>query len=351
MSTIVLSNVTKSFSKNKPVIDQVNLHINQGDFLTVMGPSGCGKTTLLRLIAGFEKPTSGTVLFDDIPIYKIAPGDRGISMVFQDYALYNHMTVKKNLTFGLKERGMSKPEIEKSIQEVSELLGISSLLDRKPKVLSGGQKQRVAIGRALVRKPKLIIFDEPFSNLDGILCRNLQRELLRLHKEIDSTFIYVTHNKADAFAMGTKVAIMREGTIVQLGTPQEILARPTDTFVANLAHDNKLNFLNVNADCFDTSYLPTSKKLEDIPLLAGISPTAFRLQRKENTNEYCWQVVVVRVHRLGHNTELVCKLADNQEIKCVLEGDYDIPQNQQQNLYFSPNEVYFFDSKSHRLIE
>lgn len=329
MSTIILSSVTKSYGKKRPVIKDVDLQINQGEFLTIMGPSGCGKTTLLRLIAGFEKPASGEVLIDGVPVYKIAPGERGISMVFQDYALYNHMTVRKNLVFGLKERGMSKKEIEESVREISEILGISGLLERKPKALSGGQKQRVAIGRAIIRKPNIIIFDEPFSNLDVVLCRSLQKELLRLHAQLTSTFIYVTHNKADAFAMGTKVAIMKEGQIVQIGTPTELLQHPKNKFIANLVHDNKLNFLKTTAQ-------------SDI----GISPYAFRLQTTGDKDECHLQTKVSRSNRLGSHTELICNLSDGQELKCILNGDHDIESGQQCNLYYSLKDTYSFCSES-----
>ena len=329
MPTINLSSVTKCYSKKKPVIEKLDLQITQGEFLTIMGPSGCGKTTLLRLIAGFEKPTSGEVLFDDVPVYKIAPGERGISMVFQDYALYNHMTVRKNLVFGLKERGMNKKQIEESVQETSELLGITHLLERKPRALSGGQKQRVAIGRAIIRKPEIIIFDEPFSNLDSVLCRSLQKELLRLHAELETTFIYVTHNKTDAFAMGTKVAIMKEGEIVQIGTPTELFQHPKNKFVANLVHDNKLNFLKLNSGSF-----------------VGISPYAFHVQSSGALEECCLTVVITRTNRLGKHTELICKLLDGQELKCILTGDYDISNGQQCELYYSSKDVYSFHSES-----
>lgn len=363
MSTITLTNVTKQFSKNSIAIDNLSLRITQGEFLTIMGPSGCGKTTLLRLITGFEKPTSGDVLFDTTPVSKIAPGKRGISMVFQDYALYNHMTVRNNMAFGLKERGLNKQEIEQRIQEVSELLDIVPLLDRKPRALSGGQKQRVAIGRAIVRKPNIIIFDEPFSNLDSVLCRMLQKELIRLHKALNSTFIYVTHSKSDAFAMGTKIAIMKDGKIMQIGTPSEFYEHPVNTFIANLICDNKLNFIdmklkyednrvllvspdNLYAFSLDSSRFPTQNIAADTCVTVSISPTNFQLNSTDDSLDCHLSATVIRTDRLGKTTELLCVLPDGHEIKCILSGDYDVPQNQIRELYFSSNGIHIFDSET-----
>ena len=336
MPTICINNVTKKFGKKIIAIKDVNLQISQGDFLTIIGPSGCGKSTLLRLIAGLEIPTSGEVLFDGISVTQIKPGNRKISMVFQDYALYGNMTVRKNIIFGLKERGLSKQEIDQRLLEVSEMLELTTLLDRKPASLSGGQKQRVAIGRSIIRKPDILLFDEPFSNLDSVLCRHLQKELVTLHKKIGATFIYVTHNKADAFSMGQKTAIMDNGKLVQVGDISELRANPQNMFIAASVSENKLNFLNMEID--------SNKFIVSIP------PEAFRLQDDVSCDKQL-AVSIIHVDRLGSTTELLCALEDGQELNCVLTGDHDISVAKNRYLYYSSAQVHYFDPITKQCID
>lgn len=337
MPTISIHNVTKKFGKKIVAVEDVNLHISHGEFLTIIGPSGCGKSTLLRLIAGLEIPTSGVVLFDGIPVTQIKPANRKISMVFQDYALYGNMSVRRNMTFGLKERGLDKEEIERRLQEVSELLGLSSLLDRKPASLSGGQRQRVAIGRSIIRKPDIILFDEPFCNLDSILCRNLQKELIALQQKLGATFIYVTHNKTDAFSMGTKTVVMNSGKLVQVGDVSQLRANPIDMFIASSVSETKLNFLNAEID---------SKKV-----IASIPPEAFCLQPRELSCDRQLSANVIHVDRLGATTELKCVLEDGQELRCVLAGDHDIHPNQTYCFYYSSENIHYFDPDTQKCIQ
>lgn len=337
MPTINIQNVIKKFSKKNVAIEDINLHISQGEFLTIIGPSGCGKSTLLRLIAGLEIPTSGEVLFDGIPVTQIKPANRKISMVFQDYALYGNMSVRRNLTFGLKERGLHKEEIESRLQEVCELLELSSLLERKPASLSGGQKQRVAIGRSIIRRPDIILFDEPFSNLDGILCRHLQKELIALHKKIGATFIYVTHNKADAFSMGTRIGVMNNGKLIQTGELSQLRANPIDMFIASSVAENKLNFLNMEIE---------SKKV-----IVSIPPEDFCLQPTKSYDNLQLSAKVIHVDRLGTTTELRCVLADNQELRCVLAGDHDIRPNQICCFYYSSKNIHYFDPYTQKCVK
>lgn len=336
MPTIKLTNVSKKFKGKFLAVKDVNLEIVQGDFLTIIGPSGCGKSTLLRLIAGLETPTSGEVLFDDIPVTQIKPEKRRISMVFQDYALYGNMTVRRNMTFGLKEQGLSKEEVEQRLHEVSEMLDITALLDRKPASLSGGQKQRVAIGRSIIRKPNILLFDEPFSNLDSVLCRHLQKELIELHNKIGATFIYVTHNKADAFSMGQRTAVMDNGTIIQIGGVSELRDHPLDMFIAASVSENKLNFMNMDID---------AKKC-----IVSIPPKAFRLQKDTSCDQQL-KVNVIHIDRLGATTELLCTLEDGQELRCVLTGDHDIPSGQTCYLYYSSTQVHYFDPVTKQCID
>ena len=327
MPTIYFNHLTKKFSRNNTVIKDLNLEIPQGEFLTVIGPSGCGKSTLLRLIAGLEKPSSGEILFDGIPVTQIAPVKRNISMVFQDYALYGHMTVRKNMTFGLKERGLSKQEIQMRVQEAAELLDLTPLLDRKPSSLSGGQKQRVAIARAFVRKPAILLLDEPFSNLDNCLSLQLQRELLTLHKKLGATFVYVTHNKAAAFSMDTKIAVMKEGEILQTGTVSQMRHHPANTFIAEEVSESKLNFIHTDS------------------VIVSIPPEAFHLTPQDSDNRSL-SAVILHTDRLGNTTELLCRLEDGQEMRCVLAGDHDVTSGQKYSLYFSQRQIHLYDPVS-----
>lgn len=236
MARVTLANVCKHFpAPNGPrvtAVKDLSLSVARGELLAVVGPSGCGKTTTLRLIAGLETPESGTIALDDEPVNSVEPGRREIAMVFQRDALFPHLTAWENLAFGLKLRGVARAEIISRTQRVAELLSVTDCLMRKPGELSSGQRQRVALGRALVRQPKVLLLDEPFANLDAPLRREMRRELLRLHREQALTVILVTHDQAEAMAMGQRVAVMRGGALEQLATPAELHAHPATPFVA-----------------------------------------------------------------------------------------------------------------------
>ncbi|UCF82561.1 MAG: sn-glycerol-3-phosphate ABC transporter ATP-binding protein UgpC [Desulfobacteraceae bacterium] len=241
MANISLENLTKKFEKIEAV-KNISLDVEDGEFLVLVGPSGCGKSTTLRMIAGLEEITSGKIYIGDQVVNNLAPKDRDIAMVFQEYALYPHMSVRKNLAFGLKMRGFPKAETGKRVSETGELLGISDLLDRKPRELSGGQRQRVALGRAIIRKPKAFLFDEPLSNLDAKLRVQMRAELSKLHNRLKTTIIYVTHDQVEAMTMGTKIVIMKDGEIQQIGKPMQIYRHPLNMFVAGFIGSPSMNF-------------------------------------------------------------------------------------------------------------
>ena len=225
-------------------VQQFSLDIADREFIVLVGPSGCGKSTTLRMIAGLEEITSGDLFIDGKRVNDVAPKDRDIAMVFQNYALYPHMTVYENMAFSLKLKKLPKTEIDKKVREAAEILDITALLDRKPKALSGGQRQRVAIGRAIVRSPKVFLMDEPLSNLDAKLRNQMRAEIIKLRQRIDTTFIYVTHDQTEAMTLGDRIVIMRDGWIMQIGTPQEVFDHPANIFVAGFIGMPQMNFFD-----------------------------------------------------------------------------------------------------------
>lgn len=242
MSNVVLKNVTKIYDKNV-VINNIDLEIKDKEFVVLVGASGCGKSTILRMIAGLEEITSGEILIGDNRVNDIPPKDRDIAFVFQSYALYPHMTVRENISFGLKMRKIDKKIIEQKVQEAAEILDLTEYLDRKPKQLSGGQRQRVALGRAIVRNPKVFLMDEPLSNLDAKLRVQMRSEIKKLHEKLQTTFIYVTHDQTEALTMGDRIVVLDKGVIQQFDTPEEIYNNPSNTFVAGFIGSPQMNFI------------------------------------------------------------------------------------------------------------
>jgi sn-glycerol 3-phosphate transport system ATP-binding protein len=242
MANVSLREVYKKFGKSE-VIHGISCDIRDGEFVVILGPSGCGKSTLLRMVAGLEEITSGEVAIDGKVVNRLEPAERDIAMVFQNYALYPHMTVYKNMAYGLKIRGMPKPEIETRVLNAARILELAQLLDRKPRELSGGQRQRVAMGRCIVREPKVFLFDEPLSNLDAKLRVQMRLEIRKLHEDLRVTSIYVTHDQVEAMTLGDRLIVMDNGYAAQIGTPLEVYERPAKTFVAGFIGSPSMNFL------------------------------------------------------------------------------------------------------------
>jgi len=288
MATITLNHVKKVYDKSVIAVQDFHMEIQDQEFIVLVGPSGCGKSTTLRMIAGLEEITEGEISIGGTVVNRIPPKDRDIAMVFQDYALYPHMTVYDNIAYGLKLRKFPKRIIDEKVREAAEILDISDLLKRKPKALSGGQRQRVAIGRAIVRSPKAFLMDEPLSNLDAKLRNQMRTEIIKLRQRIQTTFVYVTHDQTEAMTLGDRIVIMKDGYVQQIGTPKEVFHHPANLFVAGFIGTPQMNFFAAEL-CRDTEYyvslagkritIPAEKQIRltrnDVkpqPIMLGIRP-------------------------------------------------------------------------------
>lgn len=275
MASVEFRQVRKSFGETE-VLKDISLQVASGEFLVLVGPSGCGKSTLLRVLAGLEEPSSGDVLLDGKSIVRLEPRERNLSMVFQNYALYPHLTVRENLAFSLSLQGTPKSEIDSRVREVASMLQIESLLDRRPRQLSGGQRQRVALGRALVRKTRIILFDEPLSNLDAALRGQMRYEIKRLHTLTGCTMIYVTHDQVEATTLGDRIAILNKGRIEQVASAKEIYDRPANRFVASFIGTPEMNFLP--GELVDKPRAVVGVRPEDFAIGEGALKAQFELQ-------------------------------------------------------------------------
>jgi multiple sugar transport system ATP-binding protein len=317
MAAIELEHVTKTFAGDVVAVDDVNLTIADGEFMVLVGPSGCGKSTLLRMIAGLEEITEGTISIGDLDVTDLEPPDRDIAMVFQNYALYPHMNVQENLGFGLSVRRTPKSEITRRVRDVATLLGLQDLLDRKPANLSGGQRQRVAMGRAIIREPKAFLMDEPLSNLDAKLRVGMRASLAQLHARLAVTSIYVTHDQTEAMTLGHRVAVMRDGRIVQVDVPQRLYHAPRDLFVAAFIGSPSMNLveakLNVDEIRFGQFSIPLDpvrrppRGIEDVVL--GIRPESFNDAAHAKPNLPHVDVTVDVIEELGSDTHVFFRVA------------------------------------------
>ncbi|MEM1485096.1 sn-glycerol-3-phosphate ABC transporter ATP-binding protein UgpC [Oscillospiraceae bacterium PP1C4] len=271
MASISLKNIFKVYPGDVTAVHDFNLEIEDKEFVILVGPSGCGKSTTLRMIAGLEEISKGELYIGDKLVNDVAPKDRDIAMVFQNYALYPHMTVFKNMAFGLQLRKMPKDEIKKKVEEAAKVLDIEHLLNRKPKALSGGQRQRVALGRAMVRDPAVFLLDEPLSNLDAKLRTAMRSEITKLHKRLGTTFVYVTHDQTEAMTMGDRIVVMKDGFIQQVDTPQNLYDAPCNMFVAGFMGSPQMNFLPVTIEKKDNKFVAVFGKYE-ITLPEGKAP-------------------------------------------------------------------------------
>ncbi len=280
MATVTLKNVKKIYDNKVTAVHSFDLEIADKEFIVLVGPSGCGKSTTLRMVAGLEEISEGELYIDDKLVNDVEPKDRDIAMVFQSYALYPHMTVRENMEFPLKLKKAPKDEIKRRVDQAAEILGITEYLDRKPKALSGGQRQRVAIGRAIVREPKVLLMDEPLSNLDAKLRNQMRSEIIKLRQRINTTFIYVTHDQTEAMTLGDRIVIMKDGFIQQIGTPQEVFSHPANLFVAGFIGTPQMNFFPARLVKSGAGY-----QVECAGATAALSADAAQTLAEKNTPE------------------------------------------------------------------
>ena len=349
MANIKFSNVHKSFGKNKIIAD-FYLEGKDDEFLVLVGPSGCGKSTLLRMIAGLEKIDEGEIHINDQLINNLHPSKRQTAMVFQSYALYPHMNVYENMSFGLKIEKKSKEEIETKVMQAAKILKIEELLERKPKQLSGGQRQRVAIGRAITRNPKIFLFDEPLSNLDAALRAEMRVEISKLHKQIKTNMIYVTHDQVEAMTLADRIVILNHGNIEQVGNPDEIYNDPSNVFVAQFIGTPKMNILKITSDKIisnhEVNFLDNKIKIEDINFTKknyyfGIRPEHFEVS---DNSEYKFNPKIELIENLGNEKIAYIKI-DNHDISAKIPSQNTIGNQ----LGFSSKNIFVFDENGTRL--
>ena len=334
MATIELKNIEKSFGNNK-VINNFNIKINDGEFIVLVGPSGCGKSTLLRMISGLESVDKGEIHLNNKIINNLIPSKRGIAMVFQSYALYPHMNVYENMSFGLKTEKLEKNEIDKKVKDAAKTLQIEDLLERKPRQLSGGQRQRVAIGRAITRNPKLFLFDEPLSNLDAALRSEMRVEISKLHKQLNTNMIYVTHDQIEAMTLADKIVILNNGNVEQVGTPDEIYNNPSNIFVAEFIGVPKMNILK-------NGIVSLLKNLNLKPeTYLGIRPEHILAN---GNGEIKLDIKVDLIENLGFE-KIIYATFKGQELR--IKTSDNISQNLKQ-ISFSKNKIFLFDNNKKR---
>ncbi len=352
MSTLQLRRVNKAFDTTH-VIHDVDLAIADGEFVVFVGPSGCGKSTLLRMIAGLEKVTSGDIVLDGEVVNEITAADRGLAMVFQSYALYPHMSVYQNMAFGLENSRMPKPEIETRVGQAARMLQIEELLHRKPRQLSGGQRQRVAIGRAIVRQPKIFLFDEPLSNLDAELRVQMRSELTRLHGRLQSTMIYVTHDQIEAMTMADKIVVLREGHVEQVGAPLELYNNPANRFVAGFIGSPRMNFFDgrvngiegdgVILDIAGVGEVKSATAGNSIApgeeVYLGIRPE--HIEARPNGVNLA-EVKVNFTEQLGSNSYLYCELPTHADMTIHMPGQTTLREQDVVKVCFPPDRCHVF---------
>ena len=338
MSSVVLKNLVKSYDGKKNIIDNINLEIKDKEFIVLVGSSGCGKSTILRLISGLEEVTSGEILIDDKVVNNTHPKDRDIAFVFQSYALYPHMSVYENIAFGLKMRKYQKNEIDIKVREVAKALNLEDLLERKPRQLSGGQRQRVALGRAIVRNPKVFLMDEPLSNLDANLRVQMRSEIKRLHQKLKTTFIYVTHDQTEALTMGDRIVVLDKGKIQQADTPEEIYNNPKNKFVAGFI--GQMNFINVNVN--NGVFKIEDKEFRTGKNISGVCTVAIRAEKMTNGSVDIW--VKPDIIEMTGGERIIYFYLNGD--KCSAKLPLDYPNGENVKLSISVNDMYFFDNES-----
>ena len=358
MSDLVLKKVTKVFNKNVTAVRDFNLEVQSGEFMVLVGPSGCGKSTTLSMIAGLEDLTSGEILIDGSTVNTLPPKDRDIAMVFQNYALYPHMTVYDNMSFSLKLRHWEKSKIDKRVKEAADILELSDYLDRYPKALSGGQRQRVALGRAIVRKPKVFLFDEPLSNLDAKMRTIMRVELKKLHDRLGATMIYVTHDQTEAMTLGDRICVMNEGELQQMDKPLEIYDNPKNIFVGGFIGSPQMNFMEGRLESKGDHYkfisdhftmqveVDQSRSGDNLTgdVKIGIRPeNFFRKQQDENNLKIIGKINVIEP--MGSETYVYLE-SIQQQLVARVKADNSYGIGDETSLWVSPNHIRFFDAKT-----
>ena len=387
MGAIDIKSAGKIYPNGTRALEDVNITINDGEFVVLVGPSGCGKTTLLRMVAGLEDITEGEISIGDKTVNDVAPKDRDIAMVFQNYALYPHMSVFDNMAFSLKLRKLPKDEIEQKVKEAAKTLEISELLDRKPKALSGGQRQRVAMGRAIVRNPQAFLMDEPLSNLDAKLRVQMRAELGQLHTQLQTTTLYVTHDQVEAMTMGDRVAVIRKGELQQIDTPREIYLKPKNIFVAGFIGSPSMNFVYANVGVNKSSIqlnfgndqieyngekLGKLKAFENKEIVMGIRPEAFEDGNYANASEFSEsiKVSVSLLEQLGSDSyihfykdikpvqteaieeiladegEDLSVLGDNTKFIARINPNSTVVEGKEIELKIDPSKLHFFNPET-----
>ncbi|QIM62364.1 spermidine/putrescine ABC transporter ATP-binding protein [Pasteurellaceae bacterium Orientalotternb1] len=362
MATLSLNQINKRYDNGFEAVKNFNLNVEDQEFIALVGPSGCGKSTLLRMIAGLEDISSGEFYIDDRLVNDVEAKDRDIAMVFQSYALYPHMTVYDNMAFALKLRKFPQEKIDQKVREAANILGLETLLERKPKALSGGQRQRVALGRTIVRSPKVFLMDEPLSNLDAKLRGNMRAEIIRIHKNLNATTIYVTHDQTEAMTMADRIVVMKAGVVQQIGTPKEIYNRPNNLFVAGFIGAPTMNFINgkVENGKFVTSKtalaipeahyaLIKEKGFDDKEIILGIRPENIS---NEPMLLGIYQHSIIKAHinvaeLLGAEYILHTDI-DGQAVKAIVHSRQNIKMGQTLDLVFDMKYAHFFDPKTEK---
>lgn len=364
MAEVIIQNVSKIYPDNVKAVDSIDLEIHDREFMVLVGPSGCGKSTTLRMIAGLEEITDGKIQIAGRVINDVPPKDRDIAMVFQNYALYPHMSVYENMAFGLKLRKFKKSEIKKRVEEAARILSIGPYLDRRPKNLSGGQRQRVAVGRAIVRKPKAFLFDEPLSNLDAKLRVQMRTEISKLHNQLETTMIYVTHDQVEAMTMGDRICVMKDGHIHQVDSPINIYDNPANVFVASFIGTPPMNFFNGSIQFRDEKLwfkegsfaVPLPDKWKDKlgtfrgeNVILGIRPENIFWENDVSNLEVAIKSVVEVIEPMGAETHMYMNTGCHSFIARV-GPHHPFKINEKIELFFDLSRAHLFDAKSEELI-
>lgn len=355
MAKLVLEKIYKSFEPNKYTLEDISFGVGDNEFLVLVGPSGCGKTTILRLISGLETPSSGNIFLDGQLLNNIRPGKRNVGMVFQNYALYPHLSVFNNLAFPLQIGKENKEKVKQRVEEVAKILHISHLLNKKPKELSGGERQRVALGRAIVRVPSIFLFDEPLSNLDAKLRVEMRAEIVNLVRNINVPAIYVTHDQVEALTMGTKIVVLKDGKIQQIGTSDEIYSKPANTFVATFIGSPQMNIFQCVLDnnefkeqngLFSIKVNKFNGLFDTQEVLLGIRPEHVLIS---NETDFDFRLLVESVEYIGHETILFFRWGKNLYSTLLKDTSLKFSYGELVHLKLQPNRLHIFNEKGERI--